>query len=237
MANEFSRGFGLEKLDPRHDIDRRLPFNTKLSLQRSPQGGSEWDTAVRYDPEERKLDSSVRNDDGGSATRSGREDSDAALPRNSGGLRAGNQRNRRDRNPVQESRVQNTGGTQLAELPDVPHGYWEPSEEAATGASGDGVRNGDDVLATQADHDLLARVASKGLQVLEEVLNTPTPPQSDPNFARILSTKKDAAVSAVGARLKADENCFRHRQSNALDRLYAEMKAELAVRTIEHVVT
>lgn len=77
---------------------------------------------------------------------------------------------------------------------------------------------------------MLSRVASKGLKTLEDVLDIPTPAQTDPNYIRIVGMKKDAAISGVTARLKADENAFRKRNSDALAELYEEMSKELGHR-------
>lgn len=75
---------------------------------------------------------------------------------------------------------------------------------------------------------MLARLRAKALGVLDEVMDTPTPSRTDPNYARILSAKKDAAVNVVSASLKADENCFRQRQTDALKKLYDTVQVEMA---------
>lgn len=61
-------------------------------------------------------------------------------------------------------------------------------------------------------------------------MELPTPNEDDPNYARIVATKKDAAVNVVSASLKADENCFRQRRNDALDRLFAAVAAEVSAR-------
>ena len=48
----------------------------------------------------------------------------------------------------------------------------------------------------------------------------PTPEYGAADFARILSTKKDAAVSALNAQQKANENHFRQRNTDVLEKLY-----------------
>ncbi|MDE2097898.1 MAG: hypothetical protein KGL39_11665 [Patescibacteria group bacterium] len=50
--------------------------------------------------------------------------------------------------------------------------------------------------------------------------------QDDPNFARLLSAKKDAAVSVVNAVLKADENRFRQRKTDVLEKLLERIRQE-----------
>lgn len=54
-------------------------------------------------------------------------------------------------------------------------------------------------------------------------MDVPTPSPDDDDYARVLSIKKDAAVNIVNASLKADENCFRMRHNDVLDKLYAEI--------------
>lgn len=61
-------------------------------------------------------------------------------------------------------------------------------------------------------------------------MDVATPGDSDPNYARILSIKKDAAINVITASLKADENCFRQRRTDALDRLYAAVQADINSR-------
>lgn len=81
-------------------------------------------------------------------------------------------------------------------------------------------------------------MASEGLKVLREVLKIPTPQPSDPNYIRIVGIKKDAAISGVTARLKADENAFRKRKDDALADLYEQVSARLGKplgRVIENV--
>lgn len=73
-------------------------------------------------------------------------------------------------------------------------------------------------------------MASKSLKVMEEVLDIPTPVSTDPNYIRIIGMKKDAAVSGVTARLKADENAFRRRNTDALTELYEQVTNALGRR-------
>lgn len=69
----------------------------------------------------------------------------------------------------------------------------------------------------------LEDLINPALSVLKEVMEVPLD-DNDPNFTRILSAKKDAAVSVVNAALKADENRFRQRKSNVLEDLLERMK-------------
>lgn len=66
--------------------------------------------------------------------------------------------------------------------------------------------------------------------MLEETLDTPTPVDGHPDRLRIMAMKKDAAISGVTARLKADENAFRRRNSDALAELYEQVTKGLGRR-------
>lgn len=72
----------------------------------------------------------------------------------------------------------------------------------------------------------LDMLVGKALNTINEILDVDLPDESDPGFIKLLSTKKDAAVSIVNAGLKADENRFRKRNSDILTRLMAQMKSE-----------
>lgn len=60
-------------------------------------------------------------------------------------------------------------------------------------------------------------------------MRTPTPDCEDEAYGRILSAKKDAAVSVLNSGLKADENRFRKRDNDLLKVLFEKVKAENAL--------
>lgn len=74
--------------------------------------------------------------------------------------------------------------------------------------------------------DRLTRLVDTGLSVLEEVLEQPTPPLNHANYLKMLSIKKDAAVSVINAGLKADENRFRKRKNDVLGELLKQINSE-----------
>lgn len=49
---------------------------------------------------------------------------------------------------------------------------------------------------------------------------------SDPNFSKLVSAKKDAAATVVQASMKADENRFRKKGNDVLDKLLARVKEQ-----------
>jgi hypothetical protein len=66
---------------------------------------------------------------------------------------------------------------------------------------------------------------AKALVKLNEILDIELPPRSNPDFARMMSTQKDASVAIINSGLKADENRFRKRQTDVLRNLYERMQA------------
>lgn len=62
------------------------------------------------------------------------------------------------------------------------------------------------------------------LAVLQETMNVPLE-INDPNFARVLSAKKDAAGIVMNTAIKADENRFRQKKTDILDALMARIAA------------
>lgn len=71
---------------------------------------------------------------------------------------------------------------------------------------------------------------TKALKVLGQTLDVRVPDEDDADYARILSIKKDAAINVVSASLKADENCFRRRGGDVLEKLFITMQAEMERR-------
>ena len=66
--------------------------------------------------------------------------------------------------------------------------------------------------------DRLDLLLDSAIKTLQEVMDTDAQ-RYDEDFARILSTKKDAAVSVMNVTLKADENKFRARAADGLQKL------------------
>lgn len=111
-------------------------------------------------------------------------------------------------------------GVDLAELPDVPEGYWDAVRAALPATQNERSRSG----VTDDDGSDLDNLVTAALLTLKEVLDTQTPDRMDDNYTKILALKKDAAVSLIGAGLKADENRFRKRNSDILGKLFNELK-------------
>lgn len=227
MAITTDAGRGRKKLDDGQRGHGGGAVDTGLPLQSPDAQGSERGATVRDDAGNFPADTPVRNDAGGSASGSEWQNSFEAVFGNSRGLRTGGVGDRSEHHRVEAPRVPDTRPAQPPQLPDVSDRYREPLEEADTEAAGDGVCNGDAVLEAENNYNKLAKLRGKALDILGETMDLPTPPEADPNYARIVSTKKDAAVNVVNASLKADENCFRQRRNDALDRLYAAVAAEV----------
>ena len=82
------------------------------------------------------------------------------------------------------------------------------------------------VIDVDGNSDRLSRLVDTSLGALEEILQQPTPPLHNPLYAKMLSIKKDAAVSVINAGLKADENRFRKRKNDVLGILLDQIKAD-----------
>jgi hypothetical protein len=156
------------------------------------------------------------NDDRDSPERTEWEDSGFAMHGDSGGLCDGSFGDRINSIVREKQSLPDLEKIRNSEQSDVPNGHWETFAQAATGTSSDGIRRGS--LVPVGETVTLEELINPALTVLKEVMGVELD-DSDPNFARILSTKKDAAVSVVNAALKADENRFRQRKSNVLEEL------------------
>lgn len=222
MATGSGKRQGRKKLVDGHGSNGSGDVDTGLPIQPPDTQGSQRSAAVRDDGGKQLQHPPVRDDAGGSAARSDWQDSAWALFGNRRGLRTSSVGDRRNSSGSQEESLRRAKTVELTQLPHVPDRYIEPAEEAIAEIADDGLRDRDE-LRLEQDHALLTRVASKSLKVMEDVLDIPTPPSSDPNYVRIVSIKKDVAVSGVTARLKADENAFRKRQSDALAELYEQV--------------
>lgn len=232
MATKFGKRGGRKELGAGHDSSRDSAVDTGLPVFPLDAQGSERGAPIRHDAGERELNSSMRDDAGGSATRGERENSFAAVFGNRGRLCLSGLGNWSDGERSEEKGLCDTGAAEFAELPNVSDRYREPLEEADTEAASDGVRGGDAVLDAENNYRYLASLRTKALRVLGETLDVRTPHEDDADYARVLAIKKDAAINIVSASLKADENCFRQRHNDALSRLYAAVKAETPVTLI-----
>lgn len=229
MATGSGKRGGRKERPAEHGSSGSGHDHTGLPVQPLHEAGNERDTPIRVDGCAEAACAPGGDAERGSAARSEWQDSVTALFGNRRGLRAGSNGHRGNGTGSQEESIQCVETTELTQLPNVPDRYIEPPEEAVAEATGDGVRDRDE-LRLEQDHALLTRVASKGLKVLEEVLDISTPVSTDPNYLRVVALKKDAAISGVTARLKADENAFRKRQSDALSDLYEQVGAVLGHR-------
>lgn len=176
----------------------------------------------------------MRNDDGNSPAGAGWEDSGFALHGDGGGLCS-----RIDGDGLDSilSEIQGVPHTEKARNPQQPHvqnRYWETLAETATGIAKDGVRSG---AVVSVGEITLETLIPKAMRAIDEILDTPLN-SDDPNFARLLSAKKDAAVATLNTATKTDENRFRQRKNNILEDLLTRIRlAEKAPLTIEGAVS
>jgi hypothetical protein len=88
------------------------------------------------------------------------------------------------------------------------------------------------VIESDQNHDRLSRLVDTSLSTLEDILAQPTPPLTHNNYMKMLTVKKDAAVSVITASLKADENRFRKRKNDVLAQLLHEVQKDKGLRVI-----
>lgn len=231
MATKPGRGNGCKERATGHNSRGSGHVDTGLPVQPLDAQGSERGAVIRSDTGERPACSPLRDADGGSASRSGWQDNFSAVFGDCRRLRISSLGDGRHGNGSQEGRIQDTRSAQPPQLPDVPYRYWEPLEEADSETASAGVCNGDAVLEAENNSQFLSKLRTKALVKLDEILSLPLPRSGDADHVRMASIQKDAANQIVTASLKADENCFRRRNNDALARLTATVAAELAKRT------
>lgn len=196
--------------------------------------GSERGAAVRGYRVNETILASLRDDAGRSSERIEWEDYEPALLRVGGGLPAGEQRDRGHDNRSETDGIQMAEETILAQLAHVQDGYREPVEETAGTVAVLEVRDRDEVVTenTNAFDNLVVKAIGKG----EEILNIPLPPMSDENFGKILSAQQALTTALINSGLKADENRFRRRQSNALEKIFEAMRGDNTLKVINQPV-
>ena len=229
MAKGPGGGKGRKKPAIKYDSSRCRPVDTGLPVlapDRAAGGGDTglWDAFSPYGGA-----SPLPDGVGQSPSEKAWIDQLRAVFGNRGGLRADSDGYGPDGAGSEEGGVQRAGKNFTPQLPDVPNGHLEPPEEAVAEAAVDGIRDRDDIRVEQ-DHDALKRVTSKSLRTIEEILDIPTPPSTHENYIRVLTIKKDISVSGITAQLKADENAFRKRKSDALTELYEQVGKALGHR-------
>lgn len=171
----------------------------------------------------------MRNDEGERTAGEGWEDCGFTLHGDGGGLHLGILGDGGDSLFREIAGVQDAEKTGSAKQSHVPNGHWKSLEKAVAGTTEDGICRRDVVPVGGVTLDALAPLA---LSVLKEVMETNVH-EEDPNFARLLSAKKDAAVSTVNALLKADENQFKKRNTAVIDELLSRIREQKAARIIE----
>lgn len=225
MATGSGRGRGRPKRGDGHDSNGSGVVDTGLPLQPSDAQRSGWDSRLWDNGLQQDECSPAGNGNGGSADGAQRDYQGRTHDGDSGGLCIGGERDGQD---GQRSKTRSLSGVEIlehTELPHVPDGYWKSSEKAAARTPKTRLCDGDGVLVSD-NGAALDRIVTLALHTLENVMLTDTPHPEDEAFGRILSAKKDAAVSVLNAGLKADENRFRKHKNNILKDLFEKMQQE-----------
>ena len=157
-----------------------------------------------------------------------REGSGRAVHGDGGGLRSGSDRNRLDDFLSQRESLPDLEKALHPEQPHVQNGYWETIAPPIAGSKQARVRDGISLSVTLED------LVPKSLVVIGKILDTDLD-ANDPNFARLLSAQKDAAVSVLNTAVKADENRFKNRSNKVIEELLERMRM-VDAKTIEQPI-
>ena len=172
----------------------------------------------------------MRNDEGDSPTGKGWEDIGFTLHGNGGGLYPSDDRDRLDGILSEIQGLQDPEELENPEQSNVSNGYWETIAEATARPAKNGVRDGS--LVPVDGGITLETLIPKAMRVADAILDMQLN-QDDPNFARMLSAQKDMATAVFNTAQKADENQFKKRKSDVLEKLLAAIRKEKPVITIE----
>ncbi|HEY1491486.1 MAG TPA: hypothetical protein VGF35_02575, partial [Steroidobacteraceae bacterium] len=142
------------------------------------------------------------------------------VPGDGGGLRAGDDGNRRERT----SRA--AGGLSPLELidspqfPDVEDRHRRPAEEGAALVAEARVREGDVVSADTTKFD---RITDKALDALEACLDEH---RTDADHLRLRNLQLQAAQTIISNRIKVDDTLLRRQQLDIMPKIIAMLKEE-----------
>jgi len=207
VAPLVGNGQGLPRDAFRPDLLRSGPDDTGLPVQSYDPAGSVRHPDLRSDEEKLMAAySSVRDAALPSSAESEQYRLDGAPASDSGGLRSDDDGNRPDSQGRGSHLLSAFGKIKTTELPHVPNRHWEAPSEGPSENSGEGVRDGDEILADILD-DAAKLALKRAIEVLQISIEDPDLELRNQN-ARVVM----AAVQVVLAnKQKADEGSFRMR--------------------------
>ena len=219
MASGFGagRGYGFDQLQ--RDSAGDSPIDPGLPLLASDPQAGRGDTHIRRNTRYVEKPASLRDGDGRSAVPDRRQDREQPGSRNSGRLRAGNERDGAGRGDGQATSLATPGALDRAKFPHVEDGHWRPFEQTASEAASARLGEGDDLPT-----DRLNRLASKALVKIDEILSIPLDPDSEA-YLTLLRVQSTSAQTALATQIRVDDQQFRQQQADRLPDLLARLVA------------
>jgi len=135
-----------------------------------------------------------------------------------GGLCAGDERDRAERERRAKAGLQTLADLERAELPDVARGYWGQVTEGTTAIAEVGIRDGDVISTSKFD-----KIADRALDVLAECLDAD---RLDPDNLRLMNLRLAAAQTVINSRIKVDDTIYRRQQFDMMPKLIQMMEEE-----------
>src|SRR6516164_6927422 len=205
MAGKSRGRPGHQAPDIRSDSNWGCFEHTRLPVQPPHAQGGGRDTGIR--------------DDGGRGTgrKRGRP---PKVPRDGGGLRAGDERDRADGEGSAARRVSPLERLERAQFPVVEDRHWRPAEEGAAVAAEARPGEGDVVHVSTGKFD---RIADQALDVLAECL---VEHRLDADHLRLMQLRLAAAQTVVTNRIKVDDTIYRRQQLDIMPKIIAMMQEE-----------
>lgn len=224
MVDEAARRGGRQKLHDGPGGDRGSAVDTGLPLQPPDAQGSEWNPFVRLRGEGDDGCAPVRDDAIDSAAGSSGEDCGLAVPSVGRRLRSGSNGAGRNGDDREESGIPSFEEVIDAQFPDVQDGHRGQAEETTALDPIAGLRREFDVL--EPNPNKLDYATDLSLSACLKILEQEYLPSTHSDHFRQLSLKKDTAMGIMTIALRADENRFRKRNQDILEKLLTMAKAD-----------
>ena len=224
MAIRFSDGEGCPEFLDGPPSDRRRDEYSRLSLLAHYQEGSDGNPRVRGRPRLEKTYPPLRNDAGHGSDPGKRLDHNGTGTVHGGGLRAGDDGNGDVGEGMQSHGLREVKALDGSEFPNVPHGHWGPTGEAAPGTAIERVRDSFGVLDANSLLNELSKLSLE--ELLDLVLNTPW----DARNIDMSRLKMEAIRIGLLTQTKVDDTMMRKRGQDLMPQLVDKIMEGRAAR-------
>ena len=213
-------------------------FNTGLSVLTPDEEGSDRRAYLWFGRcEDQSPCPPVRDDDGRSSGREGRQDHEQAEHGDSGRLRAGDDRDGGYGVGHEANRLSALKSLNTSQLPHVSDGHWRQTLKAASETARERLRNGDDFLSAP---EALEANTSKALEVTYELMHADHRDHDDGSslvFNRINKVRLSAASTVLNTQVRVNDlQLKKQAQDDTLKLVLARMKEEQARLAIEPAI-